>query len=287
VGQYQITIASLVVHTRAATVGPPEENTAQLRPWQWHPVWTVPLEAGPQPDTSSLVKIGARAATEPTRFRALNQSLLSVVLRMLFGMRKLPDDYEDRLRLKLSPERIRSTLSFAGLVLIVYEMAKQAIIEDVREFYSRGFDESGMLYDEEAYSREVKSLDKSVYRASAKWLVKSGAITEEQIDVLERLHVHRKDIAHELPKYLIDPEHDPDADLFLEALKVLSAIRRFWTQIEIDIGTFEDHGDITVDDVQPLSLACLGLFIQAFGEGLTQAETATQSAQEDVSSPSP
>lgn len=200
---------------------------------------------------------------------------------MLFAVRKLPDDYEDRLRLKLLPERIRANLSFAGLVLIVYEMAKQAVVEDVRGFYCRGFDESGMLYDEEAYARDVKSLDKSVYRASYKWLVKSGAITDEQTEVLERLHVHRKDVAHELTKYLIDPEHDPDAELFLEALKVLSAIRKYWTQIEIDIGMFEAHGDVTVDDVQPLSLACLGLFIEAVGQGLTQAEEAEQREQKD------
>lgn len=141
-------------------------------------------------------------------------------------MRKLPDDYEARLRAKLAPERIRPTLSFAGLILIVYEMMKQAVVTDVREFYLRGFDESGMLYDEEGYARDVKYLDRSRFRASAKWLVKSGAITDEQVEVLERLYVHRKDIAHELPKYLIDVDHEPDADLFIEALQVLSDIRR-------------------------------------------------------------
>lgn len=186
-------------------------------------------------------------------------------------MRKLPDDYEDRLRAKLTPERIRATLSFAGLVLIVYEMVKQAVVKDVREFYWSGFDESGMLYDEEGYTRDVRSLDKSLFRASAKWLVKSGAIADEQTEILERLYVHRKDIAHELAKYLIDVEHEPDADLFVEALEVLRDIRRFWTQIEIDIGSFADHGDVTVDDVQPLSLLALGKFIEAYSDGVLQA----------------
>jgi hypothetical protein len=186
-------------------------------------------------------------------------------------MRKLPDDYEDRLRAKLTPERIRATLSFAGLVLIVYEMVKQAVVKDVREFYWSGFDESGMLYDEEGYTRDVRSLDKSLFRASAKWLVKSGAIADEQTEILERLYVHRKDIAHELAKYLIDVEHEPDADLFVEALEVLRDIRRFWTQIEIDIGSFADHGDVTVDDVQPLSLLALGTFIEAYSDGVLQA----------------
>jgi hypothetical protein len=189
-------------------------------------------------------------------------------------MRKLPDDYEARLRAKLAPERIRATLSFAGLILIVYEMMKQAVVKDVREFYCRGFDESGMLYDEQGYARDVKSLDRSQFRASAKWLVNSGAIKDEQVEVLERLYVHRKDIAHELAKYLIDVDHEPDADLFIEALQVLRDIRRFWTQIEIDIGSFDDHGDVTVDDVQPLSLLALGMFIDAYSEGVVQAHWA-------------
>src|SRR5450755_4212441 len=105
-------------------------------------------------------------------------------------MPKLPDDYEDRLRAKLAPEQIRVTLSFAGLVLIVYEMVKQAVVNDVHEFYWRGFDETGMLYDQVRYDRDVRSLDrKSLFRASAKWLVKSGAITEKQVEVLDSLHL--------------------------------------------------------------------------------------------------
>ena len=147
-------------------------------------------------------------------------------------------------------------------------MVNQAVVSDVHEFYWCGFDETGMLYDEEGYQRDVKSLDKSRFRASAKWLVNSGAITDEQVDVLERLYVHRNGIAHELPKYLIDVQHNPDMHLFVEAMHVLKAIRRFWTQIEIDIGTFEAHGDVTVDDVQPLSMEFLGLLIQAFADGL-------------------
>lgn len=195
-------------------------------------------------------------------------------------MRELPDDYEARLQAKLAPERIRATLSFAGLILIVYEMVKQAVVNDVREFYCCGFDESGMLYDEEGYSRDVRSLDRSQFRASAKWLVKSGAITNEQVEVLERLYVHRKDVAHELAKYLIDVDHEPDADLFIQALEVLRDIRRFWTQIEIDIGTFEDHGDVTVDDVQPLSLLALGMFIEAYTEGVQQAHERAKAQSE-------
>jgi hypothetical protein len=186
-------------------------------------------------------------------------------------MRELPDDYRDRLEAKLAPVRIRSTLSFAGLLMIVYELVKQIVMEDVRGFYLSGFDEKGMLYDEEGYAQQVTSLDKSKFRASAKWLVNSGAITDEQVEVLERLRSHRNDIAHELVKYIIDPDEEPDADLFIQVMEVVRAITRFWTQVEIDIGTFEHHGDVTPDDAQPLSMIILGKLIDAYIEGLPEA----------------
>ena len=154
-------------------------------------------------------------------------------------MTKVQDDYEERLRAKLAPERIRETLSYAGLVLIVYEQIKQAVVEDVRSFYVRG-----LAIDQPRYDREVLSLDKNRFRASAKWLLRSDAITEGQIEILERLHTQRTDLAHELIKYIVDVDHQPDRDLFIDALGVYLKIRKFWTRMEIEFGTFEAHKDM-------------------------------------------
>ena len=57
-----------------------------------------------------------------------------------------------------------------------------------------------------------------------------------------------------------------------DALKILADIRRFWTQIEVDIGTYEEFGDIDVDEVQPLSLMVLQMSIDAYIDGLPGAE---------------
>lgn len=65
-------------------------------------------------------------------------------------------------------------------------------------------------------------------------------------------------------EYIIDPELEPDADLFLDAVSIPHDIRRFWTSIEKDIGTFEDHGDVDLDDVVPLSLMILQTCIAAY-----------------------
>ena len=54
---------------------------------------------------------------------------------------------------KLQPQRIRASLSFAGLYQITHEMIKQSVLEEVRLFYRQGFDETGWQYDEEEYKR--------------------------------------------------------------------------------------------------------------------------------------
>ena len=159
---------------------------------------------------------------------------------------------------KLQPERIRATLAFAGLYQIAHAMIQQAVLEEVRLFYRRGFDETGWQYDEEGCAAQVVSrAPKSKFRASLLWLVHSDAITLAQADRLDEIYDHRHDLTHELIKYVVDVKFEPDVELLADALKILADIRRFWTQIEVDIGTYEAFGDIDVDEVQPLSLMVL------------------------------
>lgn len=103
------------------------------------------------------------------------------------------------------------------------------------------------------------------FEASLLWLRDSEAITSAQMQALERISRHRHDLTHELDRYLVDPEHEPDVDLLVEALEILRSISRFWTQIEIDIGILEEHGEVTVDEVMPSQLAflqtCIGAYV--------------------------
>jgi hypothetical protein len=49
-------------------------------------------------------------------------------------------------------------------------------------------------------------------------------------------------------------------------------VRRFWTSIEKDIGSFEEFGDVDLDEVTPLSLAVLQMCIDAYLAGLPASE---------------
>jgi len=179
-----------------------------------------------------------------------------------------------RLEAKLEPARIRSTLAFAGLFQLTHEMIKRSVLDEVKGFYgfSNAMGTPVWLLGRDgkaAYEREVLALDpKSPFRASLLWLVGSNAITSAQMNVLDRISQHRHDLTHELGKYLVDLDFEPDVDLFVEAVSILRSISRFWTQIDIDIGTFDEHGDIRADEATPLSLVVLQMAIDAYVQGL-------------------
>jgi hypothetical protein len=186
---------------------------------------------------------------------------------------KLPDDYEKRLRAKLAPERMRATLSVAGVILIVHEEAKHAVIDRVRDFH---------WGDKETYARDVTSLDRNPFRASAKWLVNNEVITDAQMEVLEKFGAHRHKIAHGSMNYVLDPNAEPDLLLLAQALQVLGDIHRFWIQVELD--TFADHyKNATIDDTESPLMSFLTMITQVATDSLLEAyeRTKAQPAQGD------
>ncbi|WP_426503092.1 hypothetical protein ACPPVO_36470 [Dactylosporangium sp. McL0621] len=186
------------------------------------------------------------------------------------------DTYAALLEAKLQPWRIRATLAFAGVYQITHELIKEAVIDEVRSFYCNGFNEAGMTYDDAGYEAAVLALDpkKRKMRASLLWLVHGGAITAQQADRLDAIYAHRHDLTHELGKYIVDPAFEPDMQLFTDAVEILREILRFWTRMEIDLGSFEQFGDVDPDEVTPGRLLLLQLCIDAYVEGLKQEASA-------------
>jgi hypothetical protein len=156
------------------------------------------------------------------------------------------DKFADRLTAKLAPESVYLTLTRAGSFLCAYELIKAEIVDKVHNFFLTGFDQSGWLYDEDEYKRHVLSRDpKSKYRASCAWLVEMQALTLEQVTALEDIHAHRHEIAHELPRLLVDPDFEVRTDLLLRAAECIRMLGVFWGSIEVD--TSPDYLDTEVD----------------------------------------
>ena len=188
-----------------------------------------------------------------------------------------PVGYEQRLNDKLQPAVIRGTLAFAGLYQVTHEMLKHAVLDKVREFYCFGFEPDGSMPEEEhgEYRRHVLSLaPKNKFRASLLWLVQSNAITQGQADRLDAIYAHRHSLTHELVKYIVDPDANPEVTLFVDdAMTTLKDLHRFWIDIEVSSGGFflpdgSDVGDVDPDEVFPLSLVVLQQCIDAYLDGL-------------------
>lgn len=182
--------------------------------------------------------------------------------------------YRSWLEAKLDPKRIRSTLAFAGLFQLTHEAIKYEVLERVKAFY--GFTQEGDGRGqwlggppaEQQYQQDVLALaPKNPFRASLEWLRQEAAITDEQVARLASIYSHRHELTHELGKYIIDPDCEPDVDLFEGAVEILKAITRFWAQVQIDVGTYDGHDDIDVDDVTPAYLLFLQLCLDAFADG--------------------
>lgn len=188
-----------------------------------------------------------------------------------------PIGYEQRLHAKLRPDIIRGTLAFAGLYQVTHEMLKNAVLDKVRQFFclDTDLDGNGSMTSEEAgrYQRHVLSLAPNRFRASLLWLVNNNAITQIQADRLDSIRTHRDDLVHELVKYVIDPDEDPDVELLVDAIATLKDLHRFWINVELSTGGFffpdgSDVGDVDIEEVMPLSLIVLQHCLDAYLDGI-------------------
>lgn len=185
-----------------------------------------------------------------------------------------PEEWKRKTRSKLLPSRVRSTLSFAGVYQMTHEMIKKSVIDDVKSFY--GFvklDDAGTWSNGDVgrdnYWRDVLELaPKKLFTASLLWLQEQNAITSNEVARLDEIYEYRHLITHELVKFVIDIEFEPDIELLTDAVQILRALSRYWIQVEKDIGTFEDYGDVDIDSVETGPLLVLDLCIQAHIEGL-------------------
>lgn len=140
-----------------------------------------------------------------------------------------PEAWSARLRAKLEPDAIRSTLAFAGLYQLVHEMIKSSVLDDLKGFYGQNPLEKGQwLWGDENYRAEVLALaPKNEFRASLLWLEEAGALTSEQIERLDEIYGHRNELAHELVRFIIDADRDVDVLLLIDALAILRDVARF------------------------------------------------------------
>ncbi|CAB3913655.1 hypothetical protein [Achromobacter deleyi] len=162
----------------------------------------------------------------------------------------------------LDPDVLRPSLLSATMFITTFEILKDSIVNDLRSFYSHGFNENGPTIDPE-YQSKVLSKNKSPLYASLQWLRENDAINDEDLANFERLKKTRNLIAHQLFAVVtgqIESAHETQFDALVALLRKIGV----WWVVNVEIPTNPDFDgqEINEEEIVPGASLTLEMLIQ-------------------------
>ncbi|MNZ96125.1 hypothetical protein D3C78_1153060 [compost metagenome] len=145
-----------------------------------------------------------------------------------------------------NPKKLRENLMSASVYISSYEMCRDFIISKPRGFFTDHWGINGETLSEE-YSKDVMSFSKSPLKASLLWFKDQGAINDIDIEGFEKAISHRNEIAHNLPKFISEPDHEVDADIFNKMLEVTNKVGVYWV-MNYELPIHPDYSRQEVDE---------------------------------------
>lgn len=173
------------------------------------------------------------------------------------------------------PATLRASLLRASLFLAAWELLMGEVVEQVRGFFSVGArDAAGDWEGTENYKRDVLAGHKGPLEASLAWLVRVDGLTHAQADRVRALRVYRNEVAHELPKLLIDTRHEVSAAKLEDVRDLIGVLGRFWGSVEVSINPDFDDREVDVDGIQSGSMILMDVLTEAAKEASSSAASA-------------
>jgi hypothetical protein len=171
---------------------------------------------------------------------------------------KTSEEWEKFLTPKVTQDRLIS----ASLYITAFELLKESIVGRIRDFYSAGFDESGLIVSP-AYESKVLSRNRSAVYASLEWLAESDVIDDADLEVFERLKRVRNRVAHELPSLVLEGADLQLTRHFQDAFGLLKKIEVWWVvNVEIPTNPDYDGQEVDEDGILPGSVLMLQLILE-------------------------
>jgi hypothetical protein len=166
-------------------------------------------------------------------------------------------DIEDKWERFLDPEVIRPSLFLATMFVTAFEILKDSIVDDVRGFYSNGFDENGPIVEEE-YHSQVLSKNTSPLYASLQWLRDNDAVDDADLDTFEKLKITRNLLSHQLFAVITGQVESAHQVQFTDLLELLRKIGVWWI-VNVEIPTNPDFDGKAIDEEGIVPSALLSL----------------------------
>ena len=126
---------------------------------------------------------------------------------------------------------MQDALSYAGLVLLAYELVKGMIVKPIKAFYRNTTFSGGPFV---SYEHDVLSRHKNEFEACLLYLRDfMQAIDVDDFVAIQNLRKHRNELAHNLPDHLSALRVENYADLFRSTNKALFKLSNYRTYMEI------------------------------------------------------
>jgi hypothetical protein len=141
----------------------------------------------------------------------------------------------------LDRELVRHNLTVAGLYLAAYELLMGSIVSQLRSFFVG----AGFGVGTAEYASDVLARHKEVLTASCLWLKDMKALTDDDLDSIERIRKHRNEIAHELATFVVDAGRDVNISDFPKIRDLMRKIDTWWI-LEFHVTTNPDFDGQTI-----------------------------------------
>ena len=171
-------------------------------------------------------------------------------------------DTADQWERFLDPDVVRPSLFLATMFITAFEILKNSIVDDVRGFYTNGFDGNGLTVGD-AYKSQVLAKNKSPIHASLQWLRENDAISDEDLITFEKLKITRNQLAHQLFAVVIGQAESAHEAQFADLVALLRKIGVWWV-INVEIQTNPDFDGQEIDEagIVPGAIFSLQILIE-------------------------
>lgn len=166
-----------------------------------------------------------------------------------------------------NPKTLRENLMSASVYISAYEMCREFIVSKPKDFFT---DSWGLVEESlsDEYKDEVGAFSKSPLKASLLWFKSLGAINDQDIEKIDLAREHRNEIAHNMPMFISDPQHEVNANIFNDLLEVTHKIGVYWV-LNFEIAIDPEFNDREVDEnkIQIGTILMIKMTMQiAFGQ---------------------
>lgn len=132
----------------------------------------------------------------------------------------------------LSPEELTRRLTYAGLVLVAFEILKGMIVGPIKSFYANVTFGTGTPF--KSYEEDVKGRARDEFEACLLYLRDfMKALNADDVDTIQDLRRHRNELAHDFTRMLPTLELEQYRPLWHRVDQTLFDLSRYRTYMEI------------------------------------------------------